>query len=150
MFLILFFLFVPIELLKVKYIYIFLLAGVIAPGFARTFTYKGLETLGMSISMPIVNAEAIFSAMMALIFLGGPMNVGIGTGILSIVMGLVLLSYETGKKNKRNISRIIQYRFLFFPIMASLFYGVSTFFRKLGLTFVNSPILGADVTLATS
>lgn len=150
MFLVLFFLFVPIDLLRIKQIYIFIIAGILAPGCARAFAYKGLQTLGMSISTPIVNAETLFSVLIALIFLKEPMTISIGTGVLSTITGVVLLSFETGRNNKKNVSGKIQYRYLFFPLTASLFYGVSVFLRKLGLNFVHSPILGAFLTLATS
>jgi uncharacterized membrane protein len=149
-FIVLFFLFVPTELLKLKFIYVFIAAGILAPGCARALSYKGLETLGMSISTPIVNSESLFSVLMALIFLKEPMNVVIGTGILSVITGIVLLSYETDHKNSKEPSKRIRYRYLFYPITASIFYGVSVFLRKLGLTVVGSPILGATLTLGTS
>lgn len=149
-FVILFFIFVPIDFLKLNFIYVFIAAGILAPGCARVLSYKGLETLGMSISTPIVNAESLFSVLMALIFLKEPINMIISTGILSVVAGLVLLSYESGQKNKRNISKKIRCRYLFYPITASIFYGVSIFLRKLGLNIVSSPILGATLTSGTS
>ncbi|MFB3887302.1 MAG: EamA family transporter [Thermodesulfobacteriota bacterium] len=149
-FIVLFLIFVPVEFLKLDLIYIFILAGILAPGCARTLSYKGLETLGMSISIPIVNAESLFSVLMALIFLKEPMNLAIGTGILSVVTGIVLLSYETDRKKREESSKKIHYRYLFYPITASIFYGVSVFLRKLGLNIVGSPILGATLTLGTS
>ncbi len=149
-FVVLFLIFVPIDFLKLKFIYVFIAAGILAPGCARALSYKGLETLGMSISTPIVNAESLFSVLMALIFLKEPMNLVIGTGILSVIVGIVLLSYETGQKNKEGISKIIHYRYLFYPVTASIFYGVSVFLRKLGLNIISSPILGATLTLGTS
>jgi uncharacterized membrane protein len=149
-FIVLFFIFVPIDLLKLKFIYVFIAAGILAPGCARAFSYKGLETLGMSISTPIVNAESLFSVFMALMFLKEPMNLVIGAGILSVIIGIVLLSYETGQKNRKDITKKIHYRYLFYPITASIFYGVSVFLRKLGLNIVSSPILGATITLGTS
>jgi drug/metabolite transporter (DMT)-like permease len=54
-FVILFFIFVPIDFFKLNFIYVFIAAGILAPGCARVLSYKGLETLGMSISTPIVN-----------------------------------------------------------------------------------------------
>ena len=149
-FIVLFFIFVPIDLLKLEFIYVFIAAGILAPGCARAFSYKGLETLGMSISTPIVNAESLFSVLMALMFLKEPMNLVIGAGILSVIIGIVLLSYETGQKNRKDITKKIHYRYLFYPITASIFYGVSVFLRKLGLNIVSSPILGATITLGTS
>jgi uncharacterized membrane protein len=149
-FLILSFIYVPISLLKLNLVYPFIIAGILAPGCARLLSYKGIRTLGVSVATPIVSAESTFSILMALIFLKEPMNLEIGTGILSVVVGLVLLGYETGQKSKREISKKICYRDLLYPITASIFYGVSVFIRKLGLNVVNSAILGATVTSGTS
>ncbi len=149
-FLILSILFVPIGLLRLNLVYLFLIAGILAPGCARTLSYKGLETLGMSITAPIINAELLFSITMALIFLNEPLNFPIAIGILSVVSGLVLLGYEIGQKNKKGALRNLRYRYLFYPITASIFYGVSVFFRKLGLNTLSSPLLGATFTSGTS
>ncbi len=142
--------FVPFEFLKLDLIYLFIIAGILAPGGARLLSYKGLEILGMSITTPIINAESLFSVAMALFFLNEPMNFSIATGILSVVCGLALLSYEIGQKDKGDISKRFRYRYLFYPTLASLFYGVSVFFRKLGLNTLSSPILGATLTSGTS
>jgi len=144
------FIWVPSEILKWKLVYPFIIAGVLAPGCARIFSYKGLETLGMSITAPIINAESLFSVAMALIFLNESFNLPMMVGILSVVFGLVSLGYETGQKNGGKISCHPRYRYLLYPIMASIFYGISVFFRKLGLNMLSSPILGATVTSGTS
>jgi len=140
----------PVSLLTLESVYLFVIAGILAPGCARAFSYKGLETLGMSITTPIVNSETFFSVTLAFIFLNEPMNPPMVVGILSVGCGLVLLGYETGQKNKKDISKKIRYRYLFYPIAAAIFYGVSVFFRKLGLNLVHSPILGAVFTSGTS
>jgi transporter family protein len=149
-FVILSLIFIPFEFLKLNLIYLFIIAGILAPGFARLLSYKGLEILGMSITTPIINAESLFSVTMALFFLNEPINFSIVTGILGVMGGLVLLGYEIGQKNERDISKRFRYRYLFYPITASLFYGVSVFFRKLGLNTLSSPILGATLTSGTS
>lgn len=149
-FILLSFIFVPVSLLKLNLVYLFILAGILAPGCARLLTYRGFETLGMAITTPIVNAELLFTIILALIFLKEPMNLALGIGILSVLTAIFFLSYETGQKGKKNISKKFRYRYLLFPLMASLLYGVSVFIRKLGLNVVNSPILGATFTSGTS
>ena len=142
--------FVPFEFLKLDLIYLFIIAGILAPGGARLLSYKGLEILGMSITTPIINAESLFSVAMALFFLNEPINFSIAMGILSVVSGLALLGYEIGQEDKGDISKRFCYRYLLYPTIAPLFYGVSVFFRKLGLNTLSSPILGATHTSGTS
>ncbi len=149
-FIVLSFLFIPLHFLKPEHVYFFIIAGVLAPGCARVLSYKGLETLGMTINTPIINAESLFSVVMALIFLNEPMNWSMLTGILGVVCGLVLLGHETGQEKGLHVLKRFRYRYLVYPMMASIFYGVSVFFRKLGLNVLNSPILGAAFTSGTS
>ena len=149
-FAVLFFLFVPAHYLRFDGIYPFVIAGVLAPGAGRALSYKGIEKLGLSINTPIVNAEAVFAVVMAILFLNEPVTVPVVAGILSVVTGLALLGYETGRRKGSSATKRIEYRYLFFPIMASIFYGMSVFFRKLGLNAVSSPILGAAFTSGTS
>jgi drug/metabolite transporter, DME family len=149
-FLILSSIFVPLSYFRFDWIYIFVVAGILAPGAARVLSYKGIETLGLSINTPIVNAESLFAVIMALIFLDEPISLPVVVGILSVVIGLVLLGYETGQRKETTVHKKIRYRYLAFPILASVFYGVSVFFRKVGLNEVRSPILGATFTSGTS
>ena len=143
-------LFEPLSQLTWSLVYIFIIAGLLAPGAARLLSYRGLETLGMSISVPIVNAESIFSVILAMIFLNEPMNLMIGIGVLSIIVGLVLLGLESGRGKESIVGKRIRYRYLLYPLIASVFYGVSVFVRKLGLNVLGSPILGATFTSGTS
>jgi len=143
-------LFEPLGQLTWSLVYIFIIAGLLAPGAARLLSYRGLETLGMSISVPIVNAESIFSVILAMIFLNEPMTLMIGIGVLSIIVGLVLLGLESGRGKESIVGKRIRYRYLLYPLIASVFYGVSVFVRKLGLNVLGSPILGATFTSGTS
>lgn len=149
-FLILFCFYVSADLLKWHLIYPFVVAGLLAPGLARIFSYKGLEHLGMSISTPIINAETLFSVLMAIIFLHEKINIFIVFGIVSVIAGLAMLSYETGRANDRKITGKLNYLYVFYPLTAAIFYGVSVFFRKFGLLASGSPVLGAAVTAGTS
>jgi len=63
-FIILSIIFLPGHLLRWDLVYLFVIAGVLAPGIGRTLSYKGLETLGMSVSTPIVNTDSFFAVTM--------------------------------------------------------------------------------------
>jgi bacterial/archaeal transporter family protein len=125
-------LFEPLSQLTWSLVYLFIIAGLLAPGAARLLSYRGLETLGLSISVPIVNAEFIFSVILAMVFLNEPITLVIGAGVLSIIAGLVLLGLESGRGKETTARKRIRYRHLLYPLMASVFYGLSVFVRKLG------------------
>ena len=149
-FVVLFLLFVPAHYVRLEKVYPFIIAGVLAPGAARAFSYRGIEKLGLSINTPIVNSEILIAVAMAILFLNEPMTLPVVAGSVSVVAGLVLIGYETGRRRESGAARRIEYRYLVFPILASLFYATSVFFRKLGLNAVSSPILGAAFTSGTS
>jgi len=149
-FLLLFSLYVPRGLMRFDYIFPFIVAGILAPGLARILSYRGLGKLGMGISTPIINSETLFSVLMAVIFLHERLNVEIGIGIVAVVVGLILLSYETGKGENSGKGKNVKLIYLLYPFSAAAFYGMSVFFRKYGLTYSHSPILGATVTSGTS
>lgn len=149
-FLILYHFLVSPELLKWRLIYPFIAAGILAPGCARIFSYKGLEQLGMAISTPIINSETLFSVSMAIIFLKEEINLFIVFGIISIITGLGLLNYEMGQRSGRRVAGKINYLYILYPLTAAFFYGVSVFLRKFGLIATGSPILGATITAGTS
>src|ERR1043166_6735655 len=64
------FVFVPLSSLSSASILIFVVVGIFQPGLTRLLTYKGIDTLGVAITDPIRATTPLFSAMMAIIFLG--------------------------------------------------------------------------------
>src|SRR4030042_2962952 len=104
----------------------------------------------MSIASPITNTDSFFAVSMALIFLDEPLTLFLVVGIMSVLTGIVLLGFETGQNRNANAHRTFKLRYLFYPLAAACLFGVSVFLRKLGLTVVNSPLLGAVVTSGTS
>ena len=140
----------PGHLLKFEYVYVFMIAGLLAPALGRALHYTGLHRLGMSISSPVVNTDSLFATAMALIFLKEPLSLLLALGISGVVVGVLLLGYESGQERDIDIRRGFKYRYILFPLAAAMCFGLSIFLRKLGLRMVNSPILGAVVTSATS
>ena len=63
-------LFVPLSSLTSASILIFVIVGLFQPGLTRLLTYKGIDALGVAITDPIRATTPLFSAMMAIIFLG--------------------------------------------------------------------------------
>ncbi|MEI9475460.1 MAG: EamA family transporter [Deltaproteobacteria bacterium] len=149
-FIILSIIFVPGHLFKLDLIYLFVIAGMLAPAFARALIYKSIETLGLSLSLPIASTDSFFAVTVALIFFGERLTFSLATGIISVLTGIALLGYETGRDQTSNVSLKIKYRYLFYPLLAACLFGVSVSLRKLGLGVVNSPLLGATVTSGTS
>src|SRR6266536_2258818 len=75
-------LFVPLSSLTSASILIFAVVGLFQPGLTRLLSYKGIDALGVAITDPIRATTPLFSAIMAIIFLGEKMTLPIvvGTG----------------------------------------------------------------------
>src|SRR5256885_10801206 len=138
-------LFVPLSSLTSSSILIFVVVGLFQPGLTRLLTYKGIDTLGVAITDPIRATTPLFSAMMAIMFLGEKITLPIVVATLMIISGITLLSWRTG-----SMKLVGSAVFLWYPIAASALAGASQVVRKFGLAAVPHPFLAAAVTASSS
>jgi uncharacterized membrane protein len=138
-------LFVPIADVTVASVLIFVAVGFFQPGLTRLLTYKGIDALGVAITDPIRASTPLFSAIMAIIFLGEEMTLPIIIATLMIIAGIILLSWRSG-----SLKLVGSALFLWYPIAASALAGASQVVRKFGLAAVPHPFLAAAVTATSS
>jgi len=138
-------LFVPIANVNLTSILIFVGVGFFQPGLTRLLTYKGIDALGVAITDPIRASTPLFSAAMAIIFLGEQMTLPIIVATLMIIAGITLLSWRSG-----SLKLVGSALFLWYPIAASALAGASQVVRKFGLAAVPHPFLAAAVTATSS
>ncbi len=138
-------LFVPLAPLTSAAILIFVVVGLFQPGLTRLLTYKGIDALGVAITDPIRATTPLFSAMMAIVFLGEKITPAIVVATFMIIAGITLLSWRTGAMKLAGSAV-----FLWYPIAASVLAGASQVVRKFGMAAVPHPILAAAVTATTS
>jgi len=138
-------LFVPLEPLTSAAIWIFVVVGFFQPGLTRLLTYKGIDRLGVAITDPIRASTPLFSAIMAIIFLGEQITLPIVIATFMIISGITLLSWRGGSM-KVSGSAV----YLWYPIAASALAGASQVVRKFGLAAVPHPFLAAAVTASSS
>jgi drug/metabolite transporter (DMT)-like permease len=139
------FLFVPLAQVTLVSILIFVLVGFFQPGLTRLLTYKGIDALGVAITDPIRASTPLFSAIMAIIFLGEQMTLPIIVATVMIITGIILLSWRSGSMKLAGSAL-----FLWYPIAASALAGASQVVRKFGLAAVPHPFLAAAVTASSS
>jgi drug/metabolite transporter, DME family len=138
-------LFVPLEPLTSASIWIFVVVGFFQPGLTRLLTYKGIDALGVAITDPIRASTPLFSAIMAIVFLGEQITLPIVVATLMIIAGITLLSWRSGP-----INIVGSAVYLWYPIAASALAGASQVVRKFGLASVPHPFLAAAVTATSS
>jgi drug/metabolite transporter, DME family len=136
---------VPLSSLSSAAILIFVVVGFFQPGLTRLLTYKGIDALGVAITDPIRATTPLFSAMMAIIFLGEKITLPIIIATVMIMAGITLLSWRSG-----SMKLLGSAVYLWYPIAASALAGASQVVRKFGLAAVPHPFLAAAVTATSS
>ncbi|MBI3064490.1 MAG: DMT family transporter [Deltaproteobacteria bacterium] len=137
--------FLPLSSLASSALLIFVAVGFFQPGLTRLLTYKGIDALGVAITDPIRATTPLFSAAMAIIFLGERITLPIIIATFMIIAGISLLSLRQGSM-KLTGSAV----FLWYPIIASALAGATQVARKFGLAAVPHPFLAAAVTATSS
>src|SRR4029434_10307385 len=82
-------------------ILIFAVVGLFQPGLTRLLSYKGIDALGVAITDPIRATTPLFSAMMAIVFLGEKLTLPIMVATLMIIAGIILLSCRNSAINSQ-------------------------------------------------
>jgi len=122
---------------------IFVLVGIFVPGVARFFMFKGMERLGASITSCLTNSTPLFATLFAIAFLHErPTGTNL-LGTLSIVSGIIALSWKGASKTWRT-------RDLWFPLTAAFLFAARDNLVRFGLLHIDSPILGAAIAAITS
>jgi len=138
-------LFVPMANVTLASLLIFVGVGFFQPGLTRLLTYKGIDALGVAITDPIRASTPLFSAAMAIVFLGEEITLPIIVATLMIIGGITLLSWRHGAMKLAGSAV-----YLWFPIAASVLAGASQVVRKFGMAAVPHPFLAAAVTATSS
>jgi drug/metabolite transporter, DME family len=135
---------VPLSSINNSSILIFVLVGFFQPGLTRLLTYKGIDALGVAVTDPIRATTPVFSAAMAIIFLGEKITVVIVMATLLIITGIILLSWRPG--SMKSLHSV----YLWYPLAASALAGCTQVVRKFGLGALPHPFLAAAVTATSS
>lgn len=121
----------------------FVAIGVLVPGVARFFIFQSMERLGATISSCLTNAGPLFAIAIAMAFLGEqptPTNV---LGAISIVGGIIALSWKGTAKTWRT-------RDLIFPLTAALLFAARDNLVRFAVVQIPSPATGAAIAATTS
>jgi drug/metabolite transporter, DME family len=105
---------------------------------------QGHRRAGVAVTDPIRATTPVFSAAMAIIFLGEEITVGIVMATLLIITGIILLSWRPG--SMKSLHSV----YLWYPLAASALAGCTQVVRKFGLGALPHPFLAAAVTATSS
>jgi drug/metabolite transporter, DME family len=122
---------------------IFVAVGIFVPGVARFLIFKGMERLGATISSCLTNAGPLFAIVIAISFLGEQPTASNILGAISIVGGIIALSWKGVAKTWRT-------RDLGFPLTAALLFAARDNLVRFAVVQIPSPVVGAAIAATTS
>lgn len=118
----------------------FAAAGIAGSFLARVCMFKSVETIGASRTSPVVSANVFFATILAVILFGERLTGVHAIGIVLIVAGVAMISYETAHDADPDASIRELGVSLALPLLAALFLGFEPIFVTMGLD-AGSPVL---------
>lgn len=127
----------------------FVLAGLFAPLLGRLFQFMGMAKLGSNITTPLTLSHPVVTVGLALAFLGERLTYLGLVGAVLVVAGSLLVGSQGGLSSARSVPSVPR-QYLVFPLIASLSYGVSMVFRKIGIDIDSDAVTASAVTTSAS
>jgi uncharacterized membrane protein len=123
---------------------IFVAVGLFVPGVTRVLSFRGIRTMGSSITSTIVNTTPMFSTVLAILILGERPSALVLGGVLLTVGGLITVSWGGEKTSYAKIE-------LIFPFLCALLFSMKDISVRWGLGGGGGqPILAAAIAALTS
>jgi drug/metabolite transporter (DMT)-like permease len=123
---------------------IYVAVGLFVPGVTRVLSFRGIRTLGSSVTSTIVNTTPMFSTVLAIVILGERPAPLVLLGVLLTVGGLVIVS-SGGEATSYKKSELI------FPFLCALMFSLKDIAVRWGLGGGGGqPILAAAIAAVTS
>jgi drug/metabolite transporter (DMT)-like permease len=122
---------------------VFVALGLFVPGLTRVLTFRGIRTVGSTITSTIVNTTPLFSTMLAILLLGERPGRLVLLGVILIVTGLILVSWAGEQRSWKRIE-------LLYPFLSVFLFAMKDVSVRWGLGVAGQPILAAAIAALTS
>lgn len=128
----------------------FVLAGVGSGLFGRLSQFLSTQRVGASRTSPIVASAGLFSTLLAVVVLEERLTSLHFAGILLIVVGVMITSWETSRDPDRERSLRDLGPALALPLIAAFFYGIEPIWVKIGLAEGTPFVVGMAVMILSA
>ncbi len=123
----------------------FMAAGAVGTLGARYVSFVSILKVGLARGAIVIQTSLIWSAAMAVIFLGETISFGVGLGTLAIMFGSILLVYRQERAQKH-----IPLRNYLYPALTAICLALSHLFLKSGFFWLPSAPVGMGVATVTA
>ncbi|OGP30274.1 MAG: hypothetical protein A2038_15530 [Deltaproteobacteria bacterium GWA2_57_13] len=121
---------------------IFVFIGFFVPGLTRVLNFRGIRTLGASVTSTVINSTPMFATALAVIFLGERPGLVVLSGLGVIVGGLTAISWGGGRGWWSQLE-------LFYPLLAAVFFAGKDVLARWGMGITGQPILAVAIASIT-
>ena len=105
---------------------IFVAVGLLVPGVTRVLSFRGIRTMGSSVTSTIINTTPMFSTVLAILLLGERPGPWVIAGVFVTVCGLVTVSWTGAMSSYRKTE-------LIFPFLCALIFACKDVTVRWGL-----------------
>jgi DME family drug/metabolite transporter len=127
---------------------LFVIAGLLAPGIARLFYFKGMETAGISANASIFATYPLYTSIVAVSLLGEALAIENWIGLVCVIAGVIFIGRNINSADAQ--TKHTPKKGLIVPILGSLAIAFSQIVRKEGLNIYNQPLLGVALGYTTA
>ena len=142
------FFFTDLNTINPEGLMLFIIAGLFAPGIARIFYFKGMETAGVSANSSIFATYPLFTSIIAILLLDEVLSIENWIGLLCVVTGVIVIGRYVNQNNIQ--TKRISKKGLIVPVFGALTLASSQIVRKESLNIINQPLLGTAIGYSTS
>ncbi len=127
---------------------LFIVAGLLAPGIARLFYFKGMETAGISANASIFATYPLYTSIVAILLLGEALSAENWIGLVCVVAGVIFVGRNINNGNTQ--TKCTSKKGFIVPMLGSFAIAFSQIVRKESLNIYNQPLLGVAVGYTTA
>lgn len=128
----------------------FVLAGLGNGLFGRLFQFMSTDRVGASRTLPTVASAGLFSTLLAVLVLHETLMLPHFAGIVFIVLGMMVTSWETAHDPEGNSSVRAMGPSLLFLLVSAFFYGIEPILVKFGLGDGTPYLVGMAIMLVSA
>ena len=115
--------------LTLRAVVFFAIAGLVGTLGGRAFYYVAIERIGASRSAPLKSTTPLFATIIAVILLGERPTPGNYVGIVLMVVGIAVVTWEANDDDAAGADRLLDFGI---PLFSAFLFGIEPTFAKLG------------------